>query len=54
MNTQVFSPSFTQRLRAFPMAELQPTLRHLAAIESGPAKRAFEDLLAASGAAVGA
>lgn len=34
-----------QRLRAFPMAELQPTLRHLAAIESGPTKRAFEDLL---------
>jgi hypothetical protein len=43
----------TQRLRAFPMAELQPTLRHLAAIEAGPARRAFEDLLAAAGASTG-
>jgi hypothetical protein len=37
-----------QRLRAFPSAELQPTLRHLAAIESGPTRRAFEELLAAA------
>ena len=38
-----------QRLRSFPSAELQPTLRHLVAIESGPTRRAFEELLAASG-----
>ncbi len=37
------------RLRAFPTAELAPTLRHLVAIEAGPARRAFEELLAASG-----
>jgi HEAT repeat protein len=34
-----------RRLRAFPTNELLPSLRHLAAIESGPVRRAIEELL---------
>ena len=33
------------RMRSFPMAELAATVRHVAAIESGPIRRALEDLL---------
>jgi hypothetical protein len=33
------------RLRAFPTAELQPTLRHLAAIETGRVRRTLQELL---------
>jgi hypothetical protein len=32
------------RLRSFPMSELLPTVRHLAAIESGAVRRALEEL----------
>jgi hypothetical protein len=41
------------RLRSFPMAELATTVRHVAAIESGPIRRALEELLAGSGAPAG-
>ena len=37
------------RLRSFPMAELAATVRHVAAIEAGPIRRALEELLAGSG-----
>ena len=33
------------RLRGFPLAELQATVRHLASIESGGVRRALEELL---------
>ena len=33
------------RLRAFPTAELQPTLRHLADIETGRVKRTIQELV---------
>jgi hypothetical protein len=39
------------RMRSFPLAELAPTVRHVAAIESGPIRRALEDLLASGGTA---
>jgi hypothetical protein len=36
------------RLRSFPLAELQATVRHLASIESGSVRRALEELLGQS------
>ena len=39
------------RLRSFPMSELAATVRHVAAIESGPIRRALEELLTGSGGA---
>ena len=39
------------RLRSFPMAELAATVRHVAAIEAGPIRRALEELLTGSGGA---
>ena len=41
------------RMRSFPMSELAATVRHAAAIEAGPIRRALEDLLSGSGAAPG-
>jgi HEAT repeat protein len=38
------------RLRSFPMGELAPTVRHLAAIESGNVRRALEELTGTAGA----
>jgi tetratricopeptide (TPR) repeat protein len=37
------------RLRSFPMSELAATVRHVAAIEAGPIRRALEELLTGSG-----
>ena len=39
------------RLRSFPMSELAATVRHVAAIEAGPIRRALEELLTGSGGA---
>ena len=39
------------RLRSFPMGELAATVRHVAAIESGPVRRALEELTGSSFAA---
>jgi tetratricopeptide (TPR) repeat protein len=39
-----------ERLRGFPLADLQPTIRQYAAVESGPLRNALERLLAPVGA----